>query len=236
MTAPTLSSLIREGVDAGLARVRTMRPGRVLSYDKGRNTCSVEALIPDLVEDGDGQPVSVPVAVLEDVPVATLRGRGFSLLFPLAPGDTVDLVFYDRSVERLLLTGEGGEPGDSRRHDLQDVKALPTFFTFDDVPPHASDEYASLGAEGGTNPVRVYFKDTQLCLGEESPGFSVALAEKVNARLDALEAAFNAHVHPSAPTGPTTPPLTVPGVIPVGTGTGSPTVGSVSSSTVKVRG
>ncbi|UAW08061.1 hypothetical protein [Myxococcus phage Mx4 ts27htf-1hrm-1] len=82
--------------------------------------------------------------------------------------------------------------------------------------------------------VKVVLKAPQVLLGGPAPGFSAALGERTDARLDALEAAFNSHVHPTAAVGPPSVPLPVPGVIPVGVPPGSPPVGSVSSSSVKV--
>jgi len=62
---------------------------------------------------------------------------------------------------------------------------------------------------------------------------AVALASKVESRLVHLEAAFNAHVHPTAALGPPSTPLPVPLVIPVEDAAGSGVVGNVASSKVK---
>lgn len=65
---------------------------------------------------------------------------------------------------------------------------------------------------------------------------AVALASKVQARLEHLETAFNAHVHLAAGS-PTAPPTAIPGVIPVETLVppgGSPVVGAVASGKVKL--
>lgn len=238
MSQPTLTELLDATAEKARRLTRKLLPGRVLSYDKDTNTCRVEVLLNDLEVDGDGAAVSVPPPVLEGVPVLQLRGRRFSLLFPLEKGDKVDLLFYDRSVERLLLTGEAGEPGDARRHDLNDVQAVPGFFTLDAVPPHTSASHASLGSESGSNPVRLYFKDDALCLGEESPAYSAALAEKVKSELttlrntvNALVTAFNSHTHLYAP-GPSAPAPTAP---PAASATAPPAVQDMGSSTVKVR-
>lgn len=66
---------------------------------------------------------------------------------------------------------------------------------------------------------------------------AVALASKVNDRLAHLEAAFNAHMHPTAALGPPSPPVPVPGQIPVESPlpAGSGVVGSVASTKVKAE-
>lgn len=231
MSSPELDDLIRGAARAEAGRIRAIEVGRVLSYDDKRNTCSVQVLAHDLVEDGLGTTTAQELPVLDDVPVMQLRGKGFSLLVALEEGDLVTLLFNDSSLDRLLPTGQGGPPEDPRRHDLNDAMALPGFFTLNAPPPGTSSEYASIGTEKQGGP-RIYFKADALCLGAPDPGFHVALGERTEQRLTNLENGFNQHGHASFGA----PPTPVPGVIPVNELPGSPPVGDVSSTTVKVSG
>lgn len=86
-----------------------------------------------------------------------------------------------------------------------------------------------------TADVKVTVSAPLVELGGASPGDALALASKTNARLSALETAFNSHVHATAALGTPSPPLPVPGTIPVGATPGSPLVGSVASGTVKAK-
>lgn len=53
-------------------------------------------------------------------------------------------------------------------------------------------------------------------LGDAAATKLVALADDVDNRLGKLQAALDAHVHPTAAVGPPSPPTLVPGVVPVG--------------------
>ncbi|MCY1003987.1 phage baseplate assembly protein [Nannocystis pusilla] len=56
----------------------------------------------------------------------------------------------------------------------------------------------------------------KVLLGGETAVKHVALAEEVDARLAALQLAYDTHTHPTAPVGPVSQPTAVPGVSPVG--------------------
>lgn len=199
MSQPTLTEVIQSAVRTGAAQLRVALPGRVEKYDAQRNACSVKPLLTDRLEDAEGKPIIQELPVLEDVPVLQLRGAGFSLLFPLKAGDMVQLLFNDRSLDRLLLTGQGGEPNDIRRHDLMDAVAIPGFFSFNEPPANNKEGVASIGAESATtDPPRIYFKTGEIALGTESPSDAVALASLVLQRLNAIVAAFNTHGHATA--------------------------------------
>lgn len=52
-------------------------------------------------------------------------------------------------------------------------------------------------------------------LGDTVGALALALAERVDAKIDALSGAFDVHMHPTAGTGAPSPPTPVPGKIPV---------------------
>jgi hypothetical protein len=101
---------------------------------------------------------------------------------------------------------------------------------------------ATLWEAGGL--VELAITATTIKLGEATPAFAAALAERVEGRLAHLEVAFNAHLHTIGPPVIPAPlpvitlgPVAIPGVIPVETITpGSGVVGTVASSSVKVKG
>lgn len=80
---------------------------------------------------------------------------------------------------------------------------------------------------GGVVRQRVDSSTGVVHLGASSAADFVALATATKTALDKLQAAFDAHVHPTAAVGPPSPPTPVPGVIPVGA------LGSVAATKAK---
>lgn len=69
---------------------------------------------------------------------------------------------------------------------------------------------------GGLGRLRVEASTGIVHLGSVAATSFVALADLTKQRLDALQAAFDQHTHPTAGAGAPSPPTPVPGVIPVG--------------------
>lgn len=225
---------------AALMQTFVCRPARVESYDATTNTCTALVLLPQVIDAPSGRR-SQDFQPLSNVPVLQLRAGGVSFTVKPHPGDLVLLLFSDRSLDLLLDTGQGGEPGDARHHDLMDAMALPAFFTFSDVPADVGT--ASIGMESapGNPGLRIHFTGEALCLGEAAPAYHVALAEKVKTELEALRGTlaslvqgFNLHTHLSAAAGSPTgvPSASVPPI----TAAAPAPVGDMASTTVKVKG
>lgn len=110
-----------------LARVAI--PARVESFDPLKRTIEAQPLIQRPLPDGDV--VSDPP--LSDVPVVYPGTGKHRVLFPLATGDTVLLVFLDRASDdwalSLLLpeatSPKEKAPTDVRSHDYTDAVAIP---------------------------------------------------------------------------------------------------------------
>ncbi len=117
----SLTEVLRAAVDEGLSGVHTSIPARIESYDHNEQRASVLPLIKQKYRDGTVQ--SMPI--IDRVPVIFPSSEGFSMTFPLKPGDTVLLVFSERSLENWLVKGGEQEPGDPRKFDLTDAIAIP---------------------------------------------------------------------------------------------------------------
>lgn len=116
-----LSELLRRAVKHGLSNIHTALPAQIESYDHTEQRASVKPLIKKSYRDGKVE--SLPV--IERVPVIFPRGTDFSMTWPLQQGDTVLLVFSERSMEKWLAKGGEQEPGDTRQFSLTDAIAIP---------------------------------------------------------------------------------------------------------------
>ncbi len=123
----TLPEAIKAGIQAAMSEARFCLPGRVKSYDKKTQKCSVQ---PDFKRDYAGKVVAMPM--IYNVPVAWPRSGDAWIHFPLKKDDRVTLIFCDRSIEKWLANGEINNPDDKRMHHLSDAFAFPGGYPFND--------------------------------------------------------------------------------------------------------
>ncbi len=142
--ASTLADLLRLSTARSLLDVHVSMPGRIESYDAAKQEASVQPLIK--VALADGSEASLPV--INQVPVIWPRGGGAILSFPLQAGDTVLLVFSERSLDEWLQQGGELAPDDPRSHDLSDAVAIPGLYPFSE-PGDADSRDALLRFRGG---------------------------------------------------------------------------------------
>jgi hypothetical protein len=133
MTAPfqpTLSSVIRRAVEEGAADLHVSLPGRVEKVvDADKGIVDVKPLVSDRVEvAGELRVISVPVVT--NVPLMWPGGSRGGITWDIAVGDTVLLVFSDRSLDRWLAMSGEVDPEDPRRHALSDAVAIPGLRSF----------------------------------------------------------------------------------------------------------
>lgn len=218
--SPRLSEVLRRAIDARAATLHVALPGRVTIYDPALNRVFVQLLIKAPFTDEAGETVHEDYPVLPDVPLVFPGMGEWGVTFPVAVGDTVLVVFCDRSIDKWLALGGNKpvEPMTAENHGLSDAVAIPGLRSFHD-PLAAATDGMVLGRVGGLVD-------------------GVALASKVLARLDDLWEAFRTHLHTDPASGVTGPagegPLGVPNPLwPTTPGTGVPVV-TVASQTVKV--
>lgn len=126
-----LANLIAGALDAKLQTVHVCVPARVVSYAVATQTCVVDPI--GFVRHGD---VEIALPRLSDVPLSPMRLGGFTVHAPAQAGDTVLLVFSDRSLEEWRTTGLSSAPSDHRAHSLADAVALP-FGVWPEASPSA---------------------------------------------------------------------------------------------------
>lgn len=117
---PTLAEALQRAFDARLLDVHTAIPAVVEEYDAAKRLCSAQPLIMRgfLDERGDRKAELLPV--VENVPVEFSGGR---VVYPIARGDIVLLIFAESSIDRGWDVAH--DPKDDRRHSLSDAFAIP---------------------------------------------------------------------------------------------------------------
>jgi hypothetical protein len=122
--SPNLNELLIAAMSSHQATVWTSLPGIIESYSPAKMTVSVRPSIQARVqlEGGEYQWVSIPLLV--DVPVIFPSGGGFTLTFPISPGDECLVMFASRCIDGWWQSGGVQQQMDLRMHDLSDGFAL----------------------------------------------------------------------------------------------------------------
>jgi len=202
---------------AQIAGIRTSIPGKVLRYDDTKQRADVEILVNDFFfsEDTPGIPIYEEFPTLVNVPVRWLRAGGFVLTMPLGVGDRVWVDFAERSLSEWKARGEKVSPKDLQRH-AEWATCIPGGYP--ETEPLASGDAAAraagvvLGKDGAETQIRI--AASEIKIGATASDF-VALQTPVEAKLNALISAFNAHIHAVSGANTLVPTVNVSPAIPV---------------------
>lgn len=222
--SPSLASVLNTFKAQILADTRVSIPARVERYDSAKQLVDVKPLLKESYRAENGEEIIESLPVITNVPVVFPGAGGFRLTFPVAVGDTVLLVFADRSIDSWLDQGGEASPLDERRHHLKDAIAIPGLHPNNAPWTDAGESVVTIGSDTGALD--------WVALATSTKNEITALRNTV----DALVTAFNGHTHATAcaaGTGTTgNPGAATPPTVAVGPAA----VGEVKSSTVKIKG
>jgi hypothetical protein len=147
MTSPnTLGSAITNSVLYQLMNVHTSFPAQIVSYDYTKKRASVQPLIDKKYTDG----VVQPMPILNNVPVVFPTASGFSMTYPVNPGDYCLVSCCERSISDWLTSGNQGPPSDPRRLDLSDGVAIMGLQPFSNPIPASNNTDFVLSYNGSS--------------------------------------------------------------------------------------
>lgn len=186
-------------IEDRLKELHTCLPGIIQRYNASANTVDVQPAIQRTFTDGVQN-----FPILEGVPVHFPGGGGFTVTFPIVPGDECLLIFSERCINYWHLTGEL-RPGENYRlHDPSDAFALVGIRS----QPRALASIQTDGMELRNDSRSTYIKLTDS--GIEIKG-NVTVTGIVSATDFETSPAlkFSTHIHPSGTpntSGPIPPP------------------------------
>jgi len=205
---PSEVEILRASARRAKADIRTSVPGVVVDYDATKQRVTVKSAV--FIPDASGIPQELPQ--LSEVRVSWLRGGGYFAACPLVAGDVGLLVFCEADFTPWLATGEIGEPLNVRTHGLN-AWFIPGGCVDGNELANAPTDHMVIGKDGGPL-IRV--KGTGIELGASVTDY-VAMAQKVLTELTTLNSGISAlttwagtHMHPTAGTGPPSPPAVAP--------------------------
>lgn len=108
-------------MDTLRADLWTAMPGIVQSFDPVAMTCSVQpCILANLQNEKTGKISTVQLPLLLDCPVFFPAGGGYTMTFPIAPGDECLVVFASRCIDAWWQAGGIQAQSLIRMHDLSD--------------------------------------------------------------------------------------------------------------------
>lgn len=145
---PSLAEVISAAQDARLQNVHVALPARVESFDASKQLADVQPLLLVPLINEDGSETTVRLPVIPNVPVIFPRGSGFHLVFPLAVGDNVMVIFSERSLD--LWKAKGGEvnPVDQTYHGLAGAVCYPGCYPATNPVPSFPSNKLVVGKDG----------------------------------------------------------------------------------------
>lgn len=205
----TTAELQRRSVRAELAEgMHTMIPASVQTYDASKQMVSVQVLVKDFYRDESAALVVASVPIINNVPVQFLTAGGFTFTVPIVAGTTGSLIFSERSLDAWLSSsGAEVDPGLYGRFAIGDAIFMPGLLPFGApmsvAPP---TDHATAGSVTGA---RIHFRDSTICVGDESGSDFLAKATPTDANFDALFSVLS-DVFGNASTPLVTPPMGSP--------------------------
>ncbi|MDR1020514.1 MAG: hypothetical protein LBL73_07135 [Synergistaceae bacterium] len=118
------SETIRAAIESSMFDMHVSCPGIVESFDPEAKTVSVRPAVRAAVGKSDGTVEQTELPLLVDVPVVFPSAGGFTLTFPVKPGDDCLVVFGDSCMDAWWQNGGVQDPVEFRQHDLSDSFAV----------------------------------------------------------------------------------------------------------------
>lgn len=179
--------------------IHTATPGRIVSYEgHSKRRAVVQPMIKMKTHTG----LSIEIPPIPNVPVLFPSSGDFSMLWPLKKGDGCLIIFSEFGIGNYLNgLDEITESDDISRFSMTDAICIPGLWSFKTAPQTnaAADEF-HLVYKGKT----IAINDSAVNINGSSKAF-VTHAE-LNSALQSFMTALNLHTHPTAASGPPSPP------------------------------
>lgn len=199
----TLEQILDATIEAYNRGVYRVMPGAVVSYNATTQQAYVQPMTNDVrlsVGDGTNRPYGETWPVMPDVPVLWPRFGPFMLCGPLAQGNSVLLLAFDRDPHPWLQQG-AQNPGSVQPVNPWDLEANGGSYWIA-IPLNIFGPISDAAAAAGAMLVGVDDDQAQIRVTPGSVqlgatgGDFLALASKVLTQLGNIVTAFNSHTHP----------------------------------------
>lgn len=190
----SLQELVNAAMEAGGRNIYTVIPAKVVKWDAEKQRANCQILVQDVTTNEEDERTVKSMPVVTGVPVQFFGADGYRMIFHIPDGALGSLFFSHRSLDKWL-TGNGGEVDPELDHDhaIGDAIFMPGLMPFGAPWQDVPSEGMSIGKDGSLQGI---FKDDLIVFAETIGNAQfVALANLVKARLDTIQAAYDAHKH-----------------------------------------
>jgi hypothetical protein len=133
-----LEDVINTALDARLINLHTAIPCEVVSVDYSTQTVSVKIVVHRITADD----TVLPYEVINEVPIGYTQTKKYNISFPIEAGDTGQLIFNERQLDKWIVNNEIAEPDDTRKHSLSDALFVPIFVSrANNIPSISTSEF-----------------------------------------------------------------------------------------------
>lgn len=172
---------LRSAATALQSRIWTALPGILQSYNREAGTCTVQIAIKGTLLDRNNTRTQVDIPILEDVPVLTLGGGGYSITLPLKKGDEGLVIFACRSIDGWWQSGGVQPEAEYRMHDLSDGFFVPGFRSQSRKLSSVSDDSVVIRSDDGQRSVAIDDAVVRASVPEGNVELSAASAKLTHA-------------------------------------------------------
>lgn len=130
--------------------LRCASPGIIVSFDANTQTAEIQLTVTERIKI-DGVESVEKVPILPDVPIIIPQIKGYSLTFPIEPGDECLVIFSDTCFDAWFQSGGIQNQMSLRRHDLSDGFAIVGIKSQPNVIPNYSTSSVQLRNNAGAN-------------------------------------------------------------------------------------
>lgn len=184
-----MEDVLRDILENRVAEIHTGMPATVVAFHDGeRPTVDVQPVVRRPIPDLDGETQFETPPVIPSVPILYPQASGVSIVWRLAPGDSVWLAIPEQDTTEWNQTGEVSNPGDERRHHLSGAVAYP------------GGGHRGQAIPGGVPNGQLTVTAPLIVLGDHTATDFVALASKVDEMFERLRSAIE-HAVPGASDG-----------------------------------
>lgn len=196
---PTFLDVLQFVVDDDRSRLHVALPAKVESYDAAAQTVVVKPQTKRIARNADDDRIVDELPSIPAVPVSWPRGGGYFMSMPLAAGDGGMIICCDVDLGAWRDSGLVSDPGDERRHGLQNAIFVPGLETVARALLDATAGHLVVGKDGGP---AIHIDPSFVQLGAAGGQF-VALANLVQAAFTTLKGATSTALGgiPSVGTG-----------------------------------
>ena len=156
---PETAEIIGEAIQDSFIDVHTAIPGSVQKYYADKRTADIRVEVKRVLLDENETYVTEELPQLVNVPVAFMRGGGYSITTPISEGDTGLIIFSEVSIDQWRSLGGVASPGEIGRHTLTAGIFYPGLTADKDNPGAAPTDGLVMSREGGAS-IKVKSDDT----------------------------------------------------------------------------